>query len=72
MTAPTPGSRVTRADIEAKLRQLQTHVDTTAEAAKGPALAVAAGVGFFLLTVSFLLGKRRGRRKTTTVEIRRV
>ncbi len=74
MTAPTSpaAGRITRADIEAKIRQLQGHVDDTAEAAKGPALMVAAGVGLFLLTVSFLLGKRRGRKKTTTVEIRRV
>lgn len=71
MTAPTEG-RITRADIEAKIRQLQGHVDDTAEAAKGPALLVAAGVGFFLLVMSFLLGKRRGKKKTTTVEIRRV
>ncbi len=56
MTAPMPGSRITRADIEDKLRQLQGHVDTTAEAARGPALAVAAGVGVFLLTVAFLVG----------------
>jgi hypothetical protein len=71
MTAPTSG-RITRDQIETKIRQLQGHVDETAEAAKGPALIVAAGVGLFLLTVSYLLGKRRGRKKTTTVEIRRV
>ncbi len=71
MTAPTSG-RITRDQIETKIRQLQGHVDETAAAARGPALIVAAGVGLFLLTVSFLLGKRRGRKKTTTVEIRRV
>ncbi len=71
MTAPTSG-RITRDEIETKIRQLQGHVDETAEAAKGPALIVGAGVGLFLLVVSFLLGKRRGRKKTTTVEIRRV
>ncbi len=72
MTAPTSGVPITRGDIEAKIRQLQGQVDTTAEAAKGPAMMVAAGVGAFLLMVSFLLGKRRGKKKTTTVEIRRV
>jgi uncharacterized membrane protein affecting hemolysin expression len=71
MTAPTSG-RITRDQSETKIRQLQGHVDETAEAARGPALIVAAGVGLFLLTVSFLLGKRRGRKKTTTIEIRRV
>lgn len=63
---------ITRDDIEAKVRQLQEEVDTSAQAAKGPALIVAGVVAVALLGVAFLLGKRRGKRQTTTIEIRRV
>ena len=73
MTAsPAPPGRITRADIEAKLRAMRGEVEQTAEAAKGPLLAVAGGVAAAVVVVAFLLGKRRGRRKSTVVEIRRV
>ena len=71
MTASENG-RITRADIEAKLRELRGDVEDTGEAVveKGKALvgvAVAGVIGFV-----FLLGVRRGRKKSTVVEIRRV
>ncbi|MEA2902100.1 MAG: hypothetical protein QOH36_1987 [Actinomycetota bacterium] len=64
--------RITRADIEAKLRDLRGEVEDTGEAVveKGKAVigvAVAGVVGFV-----FLLGVRRGKKKSTVVEIRRV
>lgn len=68
----SPDDRIERSDIEAKLRQLQGEVDTAGEAAKGPAMIVAGVVAVVVLGMVFLLGKRRGRRQTTTVEIRRV
>lgn len=64
--------RITRADIEAKLRDIRGEVQETAEAAKTPILAVAGGVAAAVVVLAFLLGKRRGRRKSTVVEIRRV
>jgi hypothetical protein len=68
----TDNGRITRADIEAKLRQMRGEVDKTAEAAKAPILAIAGGVAAAVVVIAFLLGKRRGRRKSTVVEIRRV
>ena len=68
----SPDDRIERSDIEAKLRQLQGEVDTAGEAAKGPVMIVAGVVAVVVLGMVFLLGKRRGRRQTTTVEIRRV
>jgi len=68
----SPDERIERSDIEAKLRQLQGEVDTAGEAAKGPAMIVAGVVAVVVLGLVFFLGKRRGRRQTTTVEIRRV
>jgi hypothetical protein len=64
--------RISRADIEAKLRQMRGEVDKTAEAAKVPIMAVVGGVAAAVVVLAFLLGKRRGRRRSTVVEIRRV
>ena len=64
--------RITRADIEGKLRDMRGEVEETAEAAKAPIMAIAAGVAAVVVIGAFLLGKRRGRRKSTVVEIRRV
>lgn len=71
-TSPPPGRRITRADIEGKLREMRGDVEETAEAAKAPILAIAGGVAAVIVIAAFLLGKRRGRRKSTVVEIRRV
>jgi len=71
MTA-TANGKITRADIEAKLRELRGEVEETGEAVveKGKAMigVVAAGV----VGLVFLLGVRRGKKKSTVVEIRRV
>ena len=64
--------RITRADIEGKLRDMRGDVEETAEAAKAPILAIAAGVAAVVVIAAFLLGKRRGRRKSSVIEIRRV
>ena len=64
--------RITRADIEGKLRDMRGEVQESAEAAKAPIMAIAAGVAAVVVIGAFLLGKRRGRRKSTVVEIRRV
>ncbi len=68
----TDDGKITRADVESKARQLQSELEHTGEAAKGPGLVVAGVVVVVLIGGAFLLGKRRGKKKTTTVEIRRV
>ena len=72
--SPTPGAEkpVSREDIEAKLAQIRGVADDTTEVAEGAAKTglVVAGVG--VLVVVFLLGKRRGRKKSTIVEVRRI
>jgi signal transduction histidine kinase len=64
--------KITRDDIEAKLRELKDDVDETAESAKSYVAAVAAGVVVLVFVVAFAAGKKRGRRKSTVVEIRRI
>ena len=64
--------RITRGDIEVKLHEMRGDVEETAQEAKTPLLAIAGGVAVAIVIVAFMLGKRRGRRKSTVVEIRRV
>jgi signal transduction histidine kinase len=63
---------ITRDDIEAKFRELQGEVDDTVEQSMGMVViaGVAAVVG--IVVVAFVLGRRRGKKRTTVVEIRRV
>jgi hypothetical protein len=64
--------KITKGDIEAKLRDIRGDVDDTATAAK-PYLMIAGAVGVVvLLGAAYLLGRRKGKKKTTIVEIRRV
>lgn len=62
---------ITRDDIEAKFRELTGDVDERAEAAKGTAVVVGAIVAAAVVVGVFLLGRSRGRKKTTVIEVRR-
>lgn len=70
--APQGRERVTRADIEAKLRQIKGEVDTAAGAARpfGLVAGLVALVG--LVGAAYVLGRRKGRKRTTVVEVKRV
>lgn len=72
MSVGTNNGKITRGDIEAKLKEMKGEVQETAEAAKVPLMAIAGGVVAVIVVAAFLLGKRRGRRRSTVVEIRRV
>jgi hypothetical protein len=64
--------RITRDDIESKLRELRGQAEDVGNASKG--YAVAAGVAVLTLVVggAYLLGRRKGKKRATIVEIRRV
>jgi hypothetical protein len=63
---------ISRADIEAKFAELRGEVDERAEAAKVPAIAIAAGVAMLTVVAVFWLGKRKGRKRQMVLEIRRI
>jgi hypothetical protein len=63
--------KITRKDIETKLRQIRGDVDTAEEAAKGVGTIVAGAAVVVLVVAVFLFGKRRGKRSSTVVEVRR-
>lgn len=71
-TTESSSSRVSRQDIENKLRALQGDVQGKVDDRRSTLLAVAGGVGVALVVVFFLLGRRSGKRRSTVVEIRRV
>ena len=63
---------ISRGDLEAKLRELQGDVEETAQAATSTLITVGAVVLVGVVAVAFLLGRRKGRRRTTVVEVRRI
>ena len=64
--------KITPADLEAKMRELQGEVEETTETAKSYVLAGVAVAAVVVFVVAFTMGKRRGRRRSTVVEIRRI
>ncbi len=65
-------STVTRGDIEAKLREIRGVTDTTTEVAQDAAKPALVVVGIVVVVGAFLLGRRRGRKRSTIVEVRRI
>lgn len=63
---------VTRQAIEAKLREIRGEIDTSATAAKPAALLVGVAVAIAVVGLAYAMGRRRGRKRTTLVEVRRV
>ena len=70
-TAEVP-EKVTRDDIEAKLRELLGEVDERVEGAKVPAIAIAAGVVVVTVLAAYWFGKRKGKKRQMVLEIRRI
>ena len=69
MTSARP---VQRDDLEAKMRELQGEVDETRRSATGTVVAVGAVVAVTVIAIAFLVGRRKGKKRTTILEIRRV
>jgi hypothetical protein len=64
--------KITRADLEAKLREVSGEATETVDAAK-PTIFGGAAAGLLLVViVAYLLGRRRGHKRSAVVEIRRV
>jgi hypothetical protein len=69
-TAEAP--RITREDIETKLRQLKGDTEEAAQAQKTNGIIVGVLGGIALLALVYFLGRRRGKKKSAFVEIRRL
>src|SRR5437867_8431706 len=66
------GRTITRSEIEAKLREIRGEVETTGTHVKQYALAAGGVVAVAVVALAFTLWKRKGKRKTTVVEVRRI
>jgi hypothetical protein len=64
--------KVTREDIEAKLRELQGGVDRRVGSAKASATVIAVGVAVTAVVIAYWMGRRRTRKRQTVFEIRRI
>ena len=71
-TVVAPDRRITRDDIESKLREIRGDVNERAEAVKVPAIAIAVGVAVVTIAAAYFLGRRKGKRRQTVLEIRRI
>jgi len=73
MTAPNaPRDRISRDDIEDKFRELEGGAREQAESARSTVVTAGVVAALLLLLLAFLLGTRKGRKRSTVVEIRRV
>ncbi len=70
--AEPPREKVTRADLESKLNEIEAELSDTGEAVKPKAIAIGVGALVLILILAFLLGRRKGERKTTVLEVRRL
>ena len=62
---------VTKDDLEAKAQEIVGAIDETRESAKDTAVLAGVAVAV-LIALAFLIGRRRGSRNKTLVEIYRV
>ena len=70
MSAPTT-RRVSKSDIEQRLRDLQGGVEDKIASQRQKIIGAVVAVGVLSLLLSFFLGRRAGKKKNTVVEIRR-
>lgn len=69
---PAPPDRITRDQLEEKFRELEGGARRQAESARSTVVAAGVAAALVLLLIAFFLGARKGRQRSTVVEIRRV
>jgi hypothetical protein len=63
--------RISRDDLEARFRAIQGDVQERVMSRRQQIVGIAAGVLIGVVVISYVLGRRKGR-KTTVLEIRRL
>ena len=66
------GVTISRNDIESKLREIRGEVDAVGESSRNYVLIAGAVAAVTVVGLAYVLGKRKAKRKTTVVEVRRV
>lgn len=70
--ADTTRERITRDDLEAKFRELEGEAREQVASARSTVITAGIIGLVILLLLAFLVGRRRGKLRSTVVEIRRV
>ncbi len=68
----TSSGRITIDQIESKLREVAAPVEERVDQAKSMAPVIAVAVGAALVLAAYMLGRRRGKKRTPVIEIRRI
>jgi 1-aminocyclopropane-1-carboxylate deaminase/D-cysteine desulfhydrase-like pyridoxal-dependent ACC family enzyme len=63
---------ITRDDLERKFRELDGEVAETKQSATSTLVTVGAVVAVGVIAIAFLAGRRKGKKRTTVVEVRRI
>jgi hypothetical protein len=71
-TGTPPTTPITRDDIEARFRDIQGEVETMETEVRDYLGIAVAAVAVTVVVLAFVLGSRRGKKRRTVVEIRRV
>jgi len=71
-TSRVTQNRISRDDLEDMFRQLEGGAREQAESARSTVITAGVVAALLLLLLAYLLGTRKGRKRSTVVEIRRV
>lgn len=69
---PSAARKVSLSDIEEQLRSIKGAAKESIVGARAPVKTAALGTLLALVAASYLLGRRRGRRRASVLEIRRL
>jgi hypothetical protein len=72
LLATDDSGRVSLSDVEHKLRELTSNAQSLATDAAPPAIGALVAAGVIAVAAVYLLGRRRGSRRASVLEIRRV
>ncbi len=64
--------RISRSDIEAKLKAIRDDIEPVGDQAKGGLMAAAPIVVAVIVIGAYVLGKRSGKKRRAVIEIRRL
>lgn len=66
------GKSVSRDDIERKLREIKGEAGEVAESGRNFAMMAAVAAAVVVVAAAYVLGRRKGKKRSTVVEVRRV
>ena len=68
----TAEDKITRDQLEAKFREMTGGVSDEVDEVRSQAMAIGLAVVVASVAIVYLIGRRRGRRRSTIVEVRRI